>query len=167
MGATLHCGVWASHYRGLPCCGAQAPDAQAQQLWLTGLVALRHVGSSQTRARTRVPCIGRQIPNHRATREAPTGRGILIHYATREVPFWNFNSRLFIFLRGSYLFRLNNTVYPFPCFLVLLASHFFLFSSHFFFFFPRLKSIICAFRAGSKTTRLEPAFTGRGFVISL
>ena len=22
--------VWASHYRGLSCCGAQAPDAQAQ-----------------------------------------------------------------------------------------------------------------------------------------
>ena len=50
--------------------GAQAPDAQAQQLWLTGLVALWHVGSSQTRARTRVPCIGRQILNHCATREA-------------------------------------------------------------------------------------------------
>ena len=44
-------------------CGAQAPDAQAQQLWLTGLVAPWHVGSSQTRARTRVPCIGRQILN--------------------------------------------------------------------------------------------------------
>ena len=40
------------------------------KLWLTGLVALRHVGSSQTRARTRVPCIGRQILNHCATREA-------------------------------------------------------------------------------------------------
>ena len=40
-------------------------------MWLTGLVALRHVGSSQTRARTRVPCIGRQILNHCATREAP------------------------------------------------------------------------------------------------
>ena len=52
------------------CCGAQAPDAQAQQLWLTGLVALRHVGSSQTRTWTCVPCIGRQILNHCATREA-------------------------------------------------------------------------------------------------
>ena len=61
----------ASHHRGLSCCGAQAPDAQAQQLWLTGPVALRHVGSSQTRARTRVPCISRQILNHCATREAP------------------------------------------------------------------------------------------------
>ena len=51
-------------------CGAQAPDAQAQQLWLTGPVAPRHVGSSQTRARTRVPCIGRQTLNHCTTREA-------------------------------------------------------------------------------------------------
>ena len=70
-GATLHRGVRASRYRGLSCCGAQAPDAQAQQLWLTGLVASRRVGSSQTRARTCVPCIGRQILNHCATREAP------------------------------------------------------------------------------------------------
>ena len=72
VGATLHHGKRASHYRGLSCCGAQAPDAQAQQLWLTGLVAPRHVGSSQTRARIRVPCIVRQILNHCATREAPT-----------------------------------------------------------------------------------------------
>ena len=73
------CGKWGplfiavcgpSHYCSLSCCGAQAPDTQAQQLWLTGLVAPRHVGSSQTRARTRVPCIGRQTLNHCATREA-------------------------------------------------------------------------------------------------
>ena len=69
-GATLHRGAQASHYCGLSCCGAQAPDAQAQQLWLTGLVAPWHVGSSQTRARTRVPCIGRRTLNHCATREA-------------------------------------------------------------------------------------------------
>ena len=29
-GNTLHRGARASHYRGLSCCGAQAPDAQAQ-----------------------------------------------------------------------------------------------------------------------------------------
>ena len=39
-------------------------------MWLTGPVAPWHVGSSQTRARTRVPCIGRQILNHCTTREA-------------------------------------------------------------------------------------------------
>ena len=70
-GATPHRGARASHHRGLSCCGARAPDAQAQQSWPTGLVAPRHAGSSQTRARTRVPCIGRQTLNHCATREAP------------------------------------------------------------------------------------------------
>ena len=70
-GATPHRGARASHHRGLSRCGAQAPDAQAQQPWLTGPVAPWHVGSSRTRARTHVPHIGGQIPNHCATREAP------------------------------------------------------------------------------------------------
>ena len=30
VGATLHRGARASHYRGLSCCGAEAPDTQAQ-----------------------------------------------------------------------------------------------------------------------------------------
>ena len=73
----------ASHYRGLSCCGAQAPDAQAQQLWPTGPVAPRHVGSSQTRARTRVPRTGRQTLNHCATREAQTSVPLTKAYAWR------------------------------------------------------------------------------------
>ena len=84
-GATLHRGARASHHRGLSCCGAQAPVAQAQQLWLTGLVAPRHVGSSQTRVRTRVPCIGRQILNHCATREAPAF--LLLKYLQRTITY--------------------------------------------------------------------------------
>ena len=63
---------------GLSSCGAQAQQlwlagsrAEAQQLWHTGLVALWHVGSSWTRDQTRVPCIGRRILNHCATREVP------------------------------------------------------------------------------------------------
>nr|XP_058937939.1 sodium-coupled monocarboxylate transporter 1 isoform X2 [Kogia breviceps] len=64
------CGTRAPHCCGLSRCGAQAPDAQAQRPWLTGLVAPRHVGSSRTRARTRVPCVGRRTLNHCATREA-------------------------------------------------------------------------------------------------
>ncbi|XP_060143672.1 derlin-1 isoform X2 [Globicephala melas] len=60
----------ASHCCGLSHCGAQAPDAQAQRPWLTGPAAPRHVGSSWTRARTRVPCISRRTLNHCATREA-------------------------------------------------------------------------------------------------
>ena len=81
-GATPHRGARASHHRGLSCCGAQAPDAQAQQLWLTGPGAPRHVGSSQTRARTRVPCIGRRILNHCATREA------LSFFCTKKCQAW-------------------------------------------------------------------------------
>ena len=77
-GVTLHRGARASHRRGLSCCGAQAPDAQAQQLWLTGLAAPRHVGSSQTRARTRVSCFSRQILNHCATREAHKQLGLFL-----------------------------------------------------------------------------------------
>ena len=70
-GTALHRGAWAFLYCGPSRRGAQAPDAQAQQLWLMGPAAPWHVGSSQTRARTRVPCISRQILNHCATREAP------------------------------------------------------------------------------------------------
>ena len=57
-GATLRCSARASYCGGFSCCGARALGARAQQLWRTGLVAPRHVGSSRTRARTRVPCIG-------------------------------------------------------------------------------------------------------------
>ena len=69
-GTALHRGARAPLHRGPSRRGAQAPDAQAQQSWLTGPAAPRHVGSSQTRARTRVPRISRQILNHCATREA-------------------------------------------------------------------------------------------------
>ena len=44
---------------------------QTRRLGNCGSGAPRHVGSSQTRAQTRVPCIGRQILNHCATRETP------------------------------------------------------------------------------------------------
>ena len=55
------CGTWASHCSGFSCCGAWALGTRAQQLWLTGLVALWHVGSSRTRAQIHVPCIGRRF----------------------------------------------------------------------------------------------------------
>ena len=52
--------LWSTGFRhvGFSSCGSR------------GLVAPWHVGSSRTRARTRVPCIGRRILNHCATREA-------------------------------------------------------------------------------------------------
>ena len=51
-------------------------------MWRTGLVAPRHVGSSRTRARTPVPCIGRQLLNHCATREALNN--LLLHLKELE-----------------------------------------------------------------------------------
>ena len=65
-----------SRHAGFSSCGTQAQQlwltgsrAPAQQLWHTGLVVPRHVGSSQTRDPTRVPCIGRRILNYCTTRE--------------------------------------------------------------------------------------------------
>ena len=46
-----------------------------------GLVAPWHVGSSQTRARTRVLCIGRRILSHWATKEVP------MFFLTHHPPF--------------------------------------------------------------------------------
>ena len=40
-------------------------------LWHMGLAAPRHGGSSQTRDRTRLPYMGRQIPNQWTTKEVP------------------------------------------------------------------------------------------------
>ena len=72
--------LWSTGSRcvGFSSCGMRAQQlwlagsrVQAQQLWCTGLVALWHVGSSRTRDRTCVPCIGRWIPNHCTTTEVP------------------------------------------------------------------------------------------------
>ena len=37
VGATLHCGAWASHHGGLSHCGARAPDVQASVVVARGL----------------------------------------------------------------------------------------------------------------------------------
>ena len=75
-----HCRAWALGVqasvvvaRGLSSCGSWALEPQ-----LAGLLSLQHVGSSRTKARTRVPFIGRQILNHCATREAPV-LGVFIY----------------------------------------------------------------------------------------
>ena len=51
--------------------GFGSSSTQAQQLCFMDLVALQHVGSSQTRDQTHVPCINRQIFILCATREVP------------------------------------------------------------------------------------------------
>ena len=139
VGATLHRGVRASHYRGLSCCGAEAPDAQAQQLWLTGPVAPRHVGSSQTRARTRVPRIGRQTLNHCATREAPFL--ILLIWVLSLfflMSLANGLSILFIFSK-NHLLVFFDLCYCFLCF------YFIYFCSDLYDFFPSANFGFCLF----------------------
>ena len=70
--------VLVSHCYSYSCCGAQALEhrlkkkkkrTQAQYLCCLGLVAPRHVVSSQTRDQTCVPCIGRWILYHWTPRE--------------------------------------------------------------------------------------------------
>ena len=73
-----------------------------------GPVAPRHVGSSQTRARTRVPCIGRQTLNHCATREAPLlgfwlGLQWIYKSSWEELTSWWY--WLFLFRSTGYLSR--------------------------------------------------------------
>ena len=55
---------------GSRCSGFSRCCAWAQWLWCMGLVIPRHVGSSWTRDRTRVSCLGRTL-YHWATRVAP------------------------------------------------------------------------------------------------
>ena len=84
--------VQASHCSGFSCCGERALgcsgfsslanglsscSSQAQWLWHTGLVALWHVGSSQTKNRTCVSCIGRLFttePPRKPKCDLPKGR---------------------------------------------------------------------------------------------
>ena len=93
-------------------------------MWRTGLAAPQHLGSSRTRDRTRVPCVGRRIPNHCTTREV-TYHGISL-----------------VYFRGQYLLELiqffpsnavliDEVVLPFLCLLwpLCLAADSFCFES--------------------------------------
>ena len=71
------CGLQYLWHVGFSICGMWA-----QQLWRTGLVALQHVGSSQTRARTRVPCIG-------FSTTAPPGESLLRFLLVVQQAFWS------------------------------------------------------------------------------
>ena len=62
----IYVSIW---YFFFSSCGREGSRVQAQQFWHMGLVALRHMGSSWTRAQTHVPCTGRWILNCCATRE--------------------------------------------------------------------------------------------------
>ena len=61
VGLLFTCGARLSHCSGFSCFGAQVLDLQTQ-LWLTRLVALRHMESSQIRDGTQAPCLGGGFP---------------------------------------------------------------------------------------------------------
>ena len=82
QGLLTSCGAWASHGSSFSCCraqalglagfssyGVQALDCVCSGVVCTGLVALRHVGSSGTRDRNSCPLIGKRILNHWTIRE--------------------------------------------------------------------------------------------------
>ena len=69
-GATLHCGVCTSHCCGFSCCRAWLLGYKCSTWGAWAELHQGHVGSSQTRARTCVPCIGWWILIHCTTREA-------------------------------------------------------------------------------------------------
>ena len=64
QGAFSSCSARAWRRSGFSSVEHGLQGAQAQQLTYTGLVAPWHVGTSQTRDRTHVPCIGRRILYH-------------------------------------------------------------------------------------------------------
>ena len=92
QGLLPSCRAWASHCTGSSCCRAWAVGHKGFHMWRSGLVimahklqsrgsvnqlrhtalvALWHVGSSQTRIRTCVSCIDKKVLYHWATKEAP------------------------------------------------------------------------------------------------
>ena len=72
-----------SRHTGFSSCGTRA-----QYLWRTGLVSPQDVGSSQARDPTHVPCIGRQLLNHCATREFPQLLFLCPALLTKPHPLW-------------------------------------------------------------------------------
>ena len=62
---------------------------QNQQLWCMGLATLWCMGSSQTGARTHVPCIDRRTPNHCTTREAPEWVTFLYQFFFFSLSHWS------------------------------------------------------------------------------
>ena len=68
-GLVSNCGVPASRCSGFPCRRAPALCEQASRVWAHGLSCPAAYGSSQTRGKTCVPCLGRRILYHWTTSE--------------------------------------------------------------------------------------------------
>ena len=90
----------ASHGGGFSCCGAQALGAQASVIAAcglisggTGLAVLWHVEPSQARDQTRVPCIGRWVPN-----SGPPGKSNSFIFITES---------LYLFISLTYVIHIH------------------------------------------------------------
>ena len=83
------------------------PRAQAQDLWCPALVALRQVGSSQTRGRTHVTCFGRWVHNHPASPGSPGLNCFLIHSRFQIEQRTQYRVDFF-FLSPNFCMRLNS-----------------------------------------------------------
>ena len=73
-------------HTGFGSCGARCLERGLSNSWHTGLVAWWRVGSSPTRGRTCVPCIGGRVLNHRSTREVPVPDFIMLSFKILEIP---------------------------------------------------------------------------------
>ena len=117
-----------------------------------GLVAPRHVdvGTPRTRARTRVPCIGRWILNHCATREVLNCFSKWLHHSavplavmedSNSSTFWprffffyySHSSKCEVFLLLLFFFVVLNCI-----FLMTECSSFHVFIGHLFIFFGEM-----------------------------
>ena len=88
QGLLASCRVQASHCGGFSCCRPWALGLWAQWLWHTGSVAPWHVGSSWTRDRTYVPCIGNWLLNHWTTRKVPIAYSCLLCHSLGAIGAW-------------------------------------------------------------------------------
>ena len=75
---------------GLSSCGSWALGRRGSVVWLTGLVAPWHVGSSWTRDQTCVFLIGKQTLNHWTTREIMELIYYIHNLCVARLPCWFF-----------------------------------------------------------------------------
>ena len=97
-------------------------------MWRIGLSALRHVGSSQTRDRTHVSCIGRQILYHWSSRVVSGGSSPITVSSECMTPWevlspWLWASERLLADCGSHLARVRGRELYTSCQRVQSTSH--------------------------------------------
>ena len=107
-----------------PLVGATGSRRMGSRAWM-GSVAPKYVGSSWTRSRICVSCLGRQIPYHWATRGAPPG---VLSEKTLQFPegsgLWGFSYQFLVTLRSLDLWNesLHDFFFNYAGFICLESS---------------------------------------------